>query len=295
MKRGIQIKNKINYIIFFILITGIIISGIIFIFRTEVLSHYIPAVEQIGDVHVKVEKDTCYISSELSVRNKSFLRIGVDTIKYKVALFNKTYLQSQKFIGMILPGYGKDTVGFSLKIPYKRIIDDLKTERKNGDSTSYSINIFLQYSTPFTKEEIPINKSAKIKIPQPPEIEVVEIKYKKVRMKSILADAKIKIINYSGVTLSIKDLNYCMTILKQGNLAGRYKEPIYIKPNGTSYIHFPLEININNIGRTIFDVLINKDNYDYELTLNAILESPDPSKESFHIDLVKSGTMELKK
>jgi len=86
-----------------------------------------------------------------------------------------------------------------------------------------------------------------------------------------------------------------MKILNQGNLKGNYSDAINIKPNGTTFINLPLEINVKNIGKTIFEVLINKDNYDYILTLNAILESSNPLKESFHIDLTKNGKMDIKK
>jgi len=288
-------KNKIKRIGIVILVLAIIASGTIFIFRAQIVALFIPAVEQIGVIDIKVKNDTCYINSKLIVKNKTFLKIEIDTIKYKISLFHKTYLQSQKFIGIVLRGSGKDTIDFSLKIPYITILKDLKAERKKGDSASYSINISLQYSTAFGKAEFPINKSAKIKIPQPPELEIVEIKYKKVRLKSILADAKIKIINYSAVTLSIKEMSYSMKILNQGELKGNYRETININPNGATFINLPLEINVKNIGRIIFDVLINNDNYDYILTLNAILESTDPLKESFHINLIKNGKMELKK
>jgi LEA14-like dessication related protein len=288
-------KSKITLIGIFILVLAIIASGVIFIYRAEITACYIPSVEQIGVIDIKVKSDTSYISSKLTVKNKTFLKIQIDTIKYKVSLFDKMYLQSQRYIGMALRGYGTDTLDFSLKIPYVTILKDLKAERKKGDSASYSINISLQYSTAFGKAEMPINKSAKIKIPQPPELEVVEIKYKKIRLKSILAEAKIKIINYSAVTLSVKEMRYSMNILKQGNLKGNYRGLFDIKPKGTTFINLPIEINPTNLGKTIFDIVINKDTYDYTLTLNAILESSDPLKESLHIDLTKNGKMELKK
>lgn len=288
-------KNKILYICVFILAIAVIAGGVVFIFRGKIVEHYLPVVEQIGDIHIKIKNDTSYINSKLTVKNKSFLKIKIDTIKYKISLFEKTYLQSQKFIGILLSSYGMDTIDFPLKIPYATILKDLRTERKKGDSASYTINIALQYSTVFGKAEIPINRSAKLKIPQPPELEIVEINSKKFRLKSIHAVARIKVINYSAVTLEIKGMRYSMKILDQGNLTGNYNQTINIKPNGATFVNLPLEINVDNIGRTIFDILMNKDNYDYTLTLNAFLESTDPIKESFHIDLTKTGKMELKK
>ncbi len=86
-----------------------------------------------------------------------------------------------------------------------------------------------------------------------------------------------------------------MKILKQGNLKGNHKKSIIITPNGTSFIELPLEINANNIGKTLFQILVNKDNYNYVLTLNAIMESTNPVKETFHINFTQKGKVELKK
>lgn len=288
-------KPKIKRIILIAFIIIVIATVLLYVFRDKIKAHFIPTVEQIGDINIRVENDTCYVSSKLTAKNKSFLEIKIDTIKYKVSMFDKTYLQDEEFIGIILHSHSTDTIDFSLKIPYKIIIKDLKAERKKGDSASYFINISLQYSTFLGKKEMPISKSAKIKIPQPPEVEIVEIKYSKVRMKSILADVKVKITNYTAVNLSIKEMTYTMDIIKQGNLKGKHKKNINIKPNGTTIINLPIEISPKNIARTFFDVIINKDSYDYTLTLNAILESTDPVKESFPIDLIKTGKMELRK
>lgn len=278
-----------------ILILLIITAGVLYFLRDSIKARFMPAVEQLGDIYIKVENDTCYVHSKMSVKNNSPLEIGIDTIKYKVSMFGKTYLQNNTSLGIMLKNNASDTIDFALKIPYKIIIKDLKAERKKGDSASYFIDISLQYSTFLGKAEMPISKTAKIKIPQPPEIEVVEIKYEKVRFKAILANVKVKITNFSEVNLSINDMTYSMNVLKQGELNGKHTKQIDIKPNETTYVEFPIEISPINIARTFFDVLINKDSYDYTLKLDAILEAKDPIKQSFKINLSKSGTMELKK
>jgi LEA14-like dessication related protein len=286
-------KNKIKLIGFLILVIIVVSIAVIFIFRVRIVSHFIPTVKQVDEIQIKINNDTAFISSKLLVTNKSLLNVHIDSISYEVSLLDKMYLQNKELLGIELPGHGKDTIDFSLNIPYKNILKDLKAQRKNGDSTSYTINISLQYSTIFGKVKIPINKSAKFKIPQPPELSVEEIKYKKIHLKYILAEAKIKIINYSELSLSIKDLSYSMNILKQGNLKGNLMKEIIIKPKGTTIVMLPIKININNIGKTLFEVIMNKDNYDYILNLNAILEVSNPLKDSFNINISKAGIMEL--
>ncbi len=288
-------KNNIKRFILVILIFILIAGTTFFIFRKKIIARFTPQIEQFGDIHILVKNDTSFISSKLVIKNRSFLKITMDTIRYKVSLFDKQYIENQRFLGVVLPAYGSDSLDFSVKIPYMAILRKLKIERQKIDSASYTVNVDLQYATVFGKSKMPINKSAKIKIPQPPEIKIEELKWKKLHFKSVHADVKIKILNNTPVALSVKKMSYSMTIPKQGNLKGIYTEVINIKPKGITSITVPIDININNLGRTLFQVLLNKDIYNYSLTMNALVESTDPLKKSFSIDLTKTGKIELKK
>jgi LEA14-like dessication related protein len=286
-------KLKRAGIVILVLLTLAACAG--FIFRGRLIARFVPTVEQMGDIQIRIKNDTSYLSARLIVTNRLFLRIEIDTLRYKVGLFGKTYLQSEKSLGIKLPAYGSDTVEFSLKVPHAAIMKDLKAERKKEDSAAYALDISLQYSTLFGKSEVPIKRSAKLKIPQPPEIKIGHIKWKKVRLRTIHAIAEIKITNHSAISLSIKNIRYSMDITKQGSLQGSYKKEIVIRPRGSTSFELPIEMNINNMGKTLLKILVDKDTYDYVLSIEAMLESTDPVKETFHLDLTKSGKIELKK
>lgn len=266
-----------------------------FLYRERIISHYRPGIKQVGAIRIDIKNDTSYISSKLEIKNNVFFKIDIDTIKYKIDLFNKTYLQNTDPLGIQLPAYGKDTIDFQIKIPYLSLFRGIKAERKKADSAGYTVNISLQVSTPFWNGEIPFNKSAKLKIPTPPQLELMNIKYQKVRLRYIIAEAKIKITNNSNITLSVKNMIYKMKILSQGDVNGKHDKTIHLKPKGTTYINLPMEININHVGKMLWAVLNDRDNYDYSLSMNATIESTSPLKESFQIELIKSGKMELKK
>lgn len=287
--------KKFFKVLLYIFIVLIVLAGTAYFFREKIVVYFVPAVDQTGDIHIEVKNDTAYISSKLAIRNKSMFKIVIDTLKYRISLEDKTYLKNNKYVGVRLAAYASDTLDFSVKIPYKAILDDLKILRQRGDSASYSINIYLQYSTIFGKAEIPIKKKAKLKIPQPPELDVVNIEYKKVHFKYILANATIRVMNYNDVSLTIKSIDYDMEISKQGNLKGSYGKEIEIKPKGETYVNLPIEINVNNMGKTFFDIVRNKDNYYYTLSIKTVIESADSTKRAFNIDITKDGRMELKK
>lgn len=286
-------KIKISGLVLLVLI--LLTAASVFIFRAQIIKFIIPNVRQIGNINIAIINDTTFINTKLVVKNNVFLKIKIDTIKYEVSLMDKMYLNNKKFIGIVLPGNGVDTFDFALKIPHASIIKDLKNERKKGDSANYSINVFIQYSSVFGKSEFPFCKSAKIKIPQPPEVEIVDIKYKKIRLKSIQAFVKIKIVNHSAFILELKTMTYSMDILKMGKMDGNYKKAIKIKPFGTSYVTLKIKMDINNMLKTAFQVLFDNDTYDYNLSLKAIMKSIQPFEQSFQIDLEKTGRMELKK
>ncbi len=288
-------KKFIFRLLLAILVVIILAGAVLFFFKDRWIKDYTPTVEQIGEIDIRVRNDTSFVKTKMVIHNRSMIEISIDTMKYKVSMFDVNYLESVKFLDIHLPKYGDDTIDFDLKIPSGRILKDLKANRKMDDSASYEINVFLQYSTPLGKSAIPISKSSKIKLPQPPELEIVDVKYEKIRRKYILANAQIKIINHNGVSLTVDKLAYTMKVMEQGKLEGKYKESVEIKPYGTSYVNLPLEITLKNAGRTIWDVLMNKDNYDYSIHLDAVLKSKGPVERLIYLDLIKTGKMELKK
>jgi LEA14-like dessication related protein len=265
-----------------------------FIFRKQIASRYIPEVKQVDVIHIRLNNDTSYVNFKLAVTNQSFLRIEIDTLTYKISLFNKTYLQKRHFLGIVLPGHGCDTLHVSIKIPYVAIFRDLAKERGKGDSTNYGVELFLQYSTVFGESEIAIHRAAKLKIPAVPEFEIVDVKWNRVRLKSILASVTLKLVNYSEITLSIQDLKYAMEFLEQGIISGVYKQAIIVKPKAETIVTIPIQIKPNRMIKTAMAVMTNNDKYDYTLKLAATLESLDSIKSRFQIELVKNGRMELK-
>jgi LEA14-like dessication related protein len=288
-------KNTIKYIGIILLILLLLTGFSAFIFRDKIKTRFMPEVRQSGKIEVIIKNDSSYIKTKLVIKNKFLFHINIDTVKYSVSMFDKEYIKSEKFVNLSLPGYTSDSLNVFITVPYKVILQDLKAARQNGDSAGYTINLSIQYSTILKKSEMPIARSGKLKIPQPPELSVEGIIWKKVRMKTLFADVKIKITNHTAVALSVKNMNYHMDIANQGTLKGNYNKPVDILPNEETFFNIPITIKPKNIGKTMLQVFFDKDKYDYTLTLKAVLESVEPEKKFFNLDLTKNGKMELKK
>ncbi len=286
-------KTKHVLIIFLVLL---ILSGtILVIFKDRLIEHYKPDIEQLGTISVIMKNDTSYVRSALIVTNKLFFKIDVDSIKYKVEWFGKTYIKDEAFLGLELPANGSDTIPFSLKIPYVAIMHDFRKRGEKEDSVEYSVNMSLKYATRFWSAEKPINKTDRIRMPRPPEFKLEDINWSKLGLRSLLAEASLKIINENPVGFLIKDLSYNMKIAGRGNMKGNYGKPITIEPNSVEIIKVPIEIQTQNLGKTLVDILKDKDRYNYVLDMNLDLKSTETEDKTFNIDLKKAGILELRK
>lgn len=288
-------KKALKYINIALLTLLLALFAAAYFARKKIIKKYIPQIEQSGVVLIKVKNDTSFVSTKLIVSNKAFFDIKIDTIKYKIIVFGTECLKSEEMLGLDLPAHGSDSINFSVAIPHKKIIKSIKAERKKGDSTSYLVDVDLQYSTKLWKSEMPIVKLGDFKLPTPPEIKIESIKWKKIRLHTVFLNLKVKIINHSPIAISIKNINYNLDVFNRGSIDGNYSKPINIKSREVTIIDIPLEIKIENIGKILLEVLKDKDQYNYKLILNAKLESTEPTTQTFMLDLVNTGKLELQK
>jgi LEA14-like dessication related protein len=290
-----DIMKKVFRIAGIILLLLIVAAVILVLLNPKkIVGYIVPEIKQVNEINIVLKGDMAYLNSKLTVKNKSIFNIAIDSIKYNIELMGKEYIQSEKYLGLKLKPAMVDTIDFSITVPYKEILHDLKEERKKGDSTDYTINVSLIYSTVFGNAVLPYKKTDFVTIPKPPELEIVHVHYHKVRLTHFSADVNVKLINPNNLDMTIKQFNYDIDISKRGNIVGSYLEPIHIKPKSETLVILPIEVEMKHIAKTLYDVITNQDNYDYVLKLDALVESPDPQQEPIHINLYKAGKMELK-
>ena len=117
-----------------LLVVIILAGAVLYFFRDRWITDYTPTVEQIGEIDIRVRNDTSFVKTKMVIHNRSMIEISIDTMKYKVSMFDVNYLESEKFLDIHLPIYGNDTIDFDLKIPSGHILKDLKSQNKTNKS-----------------------------------------------------------------------------------------------------------------------------------------------------------------
>jgi len=283
-------RYKVLIFIFLILLIGL---AFLFRYRVAIVSQIVPIIKN-DTIHIAINNDTAFVHTTLYAQNKTFIPTKIDSLKYRIALFNKVYIHQETYLGIALEGHGKDTFDISMKIPITEVLEDLDEVRKKTENANYSIDIAIQYSTIFGRVDLPVNKTAKFKIPTPPEIKIEKVNYNKIRLKYALAEVKVKVINFNPISLTINSLDYKLTIPNHGYAVGKYSEPILIKPRSEIYIYLPVEILWTHLGKALNDILSDDDIYNYELNCLAVVSMSSEEKPIL-IEVTRPGKMELRR
>ncbi len=112
-------------IILLFLILILLASVVIYLYRIQIITKYVPEFEQEGEIRAKIIDDTIHLKSIISIRNKLFCSIKLDAVSYNVSIHHKSYLRGEKLIGKELEAYVKDTFSFSISIPYIFILNSV--------------------------------------------------------------------------------------------------------------------------------------------------------------------------
>jgi LEA14-like dessication related protein len=86
-----------------------------------------------------------------------------------------------------------------------------------------------------------------------------------------------------------------MNVIKEGTVKGLYPKEINVLPKSELYVTIPVEVNIDHIGKTVIEIITNKDTFKYGLAIDGTIELTNSKKGPSHIHLTKEGTLELVK
>ena len=285
----------LKFVVITILILIIGFGVTLFVFPTKLIPYFIPSIAQVSGIQADVKKDTAYITTKLVAKNSTFLSIKMDTLKYKISFTNRTYFQGNQCLGLMIKRYNKDTFDFSFKVPYNHILEDMKHDRMKSDSTNFLTDLRLQYSTFFGKAELPIAESGKIKIPEPPEIEIKDIKIKSgLGSEDIQAEVKLKVTNNSKYNLKVNTMDYTINILKLADVKGVYTKPLNIKGNTISEFNIPVKIHLKKENKSLVSILRDNEPHHYVLAVEGVINSSDFKQErATKIKLIKEDDIVL--
>jgi len=257
-----------------------------------------PELNELSFLKAKIRNDTAYLSVNLTLQNKSFYTLTIDTVFYQLSLADSLMFSETTAVGLRQARYQTDHVSLPLKLPVKKIMRTIRS-LQTQDSTWLEAKAYVVYNTILGRTKIPFTKTTRVKVPLPPHIRLrkLETKAYSLRDKQINAVAHVEIINEGQLLdLNIHRIRY--TFVLGNNLVsskGVFNHKVEMKPGATTQVVIPVTVDVNKPFKVAWRVLTNNDRMPYTLHLEAELDENNIyGKTDIPVMLDAVGKAELK-
>ena len=295
-------SRRIKYVPF--LIGIVILAGSIFYYynnRKKAVELLLPDLSKITFLNASIKNgDTIHSKASVVVQNKSPYKLTIDSLYFKVELNKKKLIEEFVLLNLRQEKHQVDTIQLPIDLSRKKlkaILDELN----EVDSTDLNIDCALLYDTFLGHVKLKYDKEMHIPVPIPPRVKVVQVEQKKFNTfdKALQTIIHLEIINKGkNIDLQLQHVQYSLQVENSLSSNGTIDKIIDIKPESTSYLEIPVEIEIDRPLKTIVDVLTNNDKKNYLLHLKGeIIEHmvDKPKHPPFPFEIDARGELELKK
>lgn len=281
-------------------IAGIILAALLGLFAfvyfnaKRAVKIIIPELESLEEARIKISGDTAFIDAALLFKNKSFVKLNIDSFIYKVTLDTMLVLDKAQDLDLQMEPSEEDTIHLPLALPYKALIKE-RQRLNTGDSVQITFDLRLVYSTWLGQMQLPFKKTVTVAVPEPPEVELQELEYKGRDGSKLNFNVHLNITNKGNLDLSLSDLSYELDVKDHFQVRGKEQKTISLKPHSNTTVVLPVSFAFDNLFKTLIQIATNTDKVNYDLKLKALFQSSKLKGKKNEIFIEQSGVTELKK
>lgn len=210
--------------------------------------------------------DEAFLIFDMEVDNPNPVSLKLASLAYEMKLENQSLISGETAQGLRLKSEGISRV----EVPVRLKFDDLKKlpgSLWNKDEVSYHFNTTITINLPVIGNyDIHLVNKGELPVPKVPDIKLKAIKLNKLGLTSAEILTTIEVNNPNAFSLGLSNINYTLDINNQtwgqGNIAQKQNVP----KRGRGVIAIPVQLNLLNMGRAVYQLLANKETVDYHLS-----------------------------
>jgi LEA14-like dessication related protein len=228
----------------------------------------------------------------LAVENKNPVSIKLAGLDYDLKIEEQSLISGTTAQAIKL----KANASSPVQIPITLKFNDLKKlpgELWRKDEISYQLLSQFNIDLPIIGNyAIPVTKQGTLPVPKAPKISVKDIKIKNISFTTAQLVAHVEVNNPNDFNLDISDFNYQLKINQQNWGQGKITQANRIPKNAKTTIAIPVELNLLNAGKSVYNMLINKASIEYQLTGDVTLDTDLAllTKQKFPLDIKGSAS-----
>jgi len=253
-----------------------------------------PTAKVTGARLVNINFEQVDLVFDLAVENKNPVSLKLAGLDYDLKIENQSLVSGTTAQAIKI----KANSTSSVKIPITLKFDDLKKlpgELWNKDKITYQLLSKFNINLPLIGNyAIPVEKKGEFPVPKIPDIQIRDINVKNISFTSAELVARIEINNPNNFDIGVSNFNYQLNINQKNWGQGEISNNINIPKKGKGIVEVPLKLNIFSVGKSAYDLVVNKKQVEYQLKGNATINTALELLKTYDMPLDISGTTSLR-
>lgn len=287
-------KRKRIYVIIFLILVLLITSGAIFYSsaKKRIIKSVVPSIEDfyINDLVIQNGKGRAHLI--LFLENKDVINYHVKTMDLSLTNSSLELVKYQRDSSYILLAGEKKEFHLEFDLDTQQLVKRIRS-LQSKDSTSVNIKGNILFDTYFGDYKLDIDKSIKIRVPTPPDINIREVEYLGVRnVDSIDFNIHIGVLNYNPNILGIKNVKYHFKSEDFFEAHGDLPD-VLLDTSDTIVRIVPVTIVTKRKMELLSKIILNQDVLEYEMALDGILLLDNDKQNEIRVSVSKRDKLEV--
>jgi len=202
---------------------------------------------------------------DLAVDNRNPVAINLAGLDYDLKIENHSLISGVAAKGLEIKPASTSTV----QLPVTLKFDDLRKlpgDLWQKDRFAYQLDTKVVLDLPIIGNyAIPLSRTGELPVPKLPDIKVKDVKINKLSFMAAELVAQVEIDNPNAFNLGFSDFNYQLNVNQQKWGQGSINKGNTIPQKGKGTIDIPVKLDITSMGKTVYQLLSNRQPLEYQL------------------------------
>ncbi|MBT8130284.1 MAG: LEA type 2 family protein [Gammaproteobacteria bacterium] len=230
---------------------------------------------------------------DLAVQNQNPFAINLAGLEYDLKIENRSLISGVTAQGLKIKPAATSTVQLPVTLKFADL-KKLPGELWQQDKFSYQLDSRFIVDLPVIGNyAIPVAKQGELPVPRLPRVSLKDVTVGNLSLSSADLVARVEIENPNAFDLVFTDFDYRLKINRQDWGHGSIKDNVTVPEKGRSTIDIPVKLDMLSMGRTVYQVLAERQALEYQLSGEATLDTGLELLRNFRMPLDVEGKASL--
>ena len=230
---------------------------------------------------------------DLAVQNQNPFGINLAGLEYDLKIENRSLISGITAQGLKIGPAATSNVQLPVTLKFADL-KKLPGELWQQDKFSYQLDSRFIVDLPVIGNyAIPVAKQGELPVPRLPRVSLNDVTVRNLSISSAELVARVEIENPNAFDLVFTDFDYSLKINRQEWGQGSIQDNIRVPEKGRSTIAIPVKLDMLSMGRTVYQVLADRQALQYQLSGEATLDTGLELLRNFRMPLDVEGNASL--